>query len=59
MNFIIVAGCLIIEEIALGSSANIQSIDYSWIFSIYNACKLPIPTFCLTELDDGVYKALR
>ena len=58
MNFILVAGCLIIEEIAMAQNTAL-SIDYSWIFSVYAACKLPIPTFCITDYNDGLQKALR
>lgn len=58
MNFILVAGCLIIEEIAKAQSV-LETIDYSWIFSVYSNCKLPIPNFCLTEFNEGLYSALR
>ena len=58
MNFILVAGCLILEEIAQAETGEL-TIDYSWIFSVYAASKLPVPSFCMTEFNEGLYKALR
>ena len=58
MNFILVAGGLIIESLAVAGSAT-NSIDYTWMFQAYQQTKLPIPQFCLTELNEPIYRAMR
>ena len=47
-NFVILAGCLIIESLAMASSSH-QQLDYGWILHSYIDIGLPRPSVVLSE----------
>lgn len=57
MNFILMAGCLIIETLASNNQS--RQVDYKWLFQAYEQSKLPKPAVCLTEFNEPLSRAMR
>lgn len=56
-NFVIVAGCLIIESLA--TKNELKAVDYGWVLHTYKSIGLPDPKFCFTDACNGLKAAVK